>query len=57
MDTFAEINKEEYQKIVKEHGEAAEAILTMNVFTVKKDKEGNPIWAKSWIVVLGNLEK
>ena len=57
MDTFVEINEEEYQKIMKEYGEEAMAIPTMNIFTVKKNKEGNLVRAKSRIVVLGNLEK
>ena len=29
----------------------------MNLFTIKKNKLGNPIQAKAWIVVLGNLER
>ena len=32
-------------------------IPTMNLFTIKNDKEGNPVRAKSRIVALGNLEK
>ena len=57
LDTFAEINEEEYQKLLKEHGEKCKAIPTMNIFTVKKDKLGKPVRAKSRIVVLGNLER
>ena len=43
--------------MVEIHGENAEAIPLMNLFTTKKDKLGNPICAKSIIVVLGNLER
>ena len=57
LDTFVEINKEEYQDIIKEHGKAVMAIPMMNIVTVKKDKEGNLAQAKSQIVVLGNLEQ
>ena len=57
LDTFTEIDEKEYQKLLKVHGKDIEAIPTMNLFTVKKDKEGNPIRAKSRIVVLGNHEQ
>ena len=58
LNTFTEINEEDYQELVREHGVDAEAIPTMNIFTIKKDKNGNPVGAKSSrIVVLGNLEK
>ena len=56
LDTFTEINEKDYQNLLKEHGKDIEAIPTMNLFTVKKDKEGNPVRAKSRIVVLGNHE-
>jgi hypothetical protein len=56
LDTFEEISKEAYQALIAKHGEAARAKPTMNLFTVKKDKDGNPVRAKSRIVVLGNLE-
>jgi len=56
LDTFVEIDEEEYKKIVEEHGEKCKAIPTMNIVTVKKDNLGNPVRAKSRIVVLGNLE-
>ena len=57
LDTFVEITEIEYRELVAEHGEAAMAIPTMNIFIVKKDKDGIPVRAKSRIVVLGNLEK
>ena len=57
LETFVEINEEEYLEIRKEHSNAAMAIPTMIIFTVKKDKEGNPVQAKSYIVVLGNLKQ
>ena len=47
----------EYQLLVKTYGDEAAAIPTMNIFTVKKDKESNPIQEKSRIVVLENHEK
>ena len=52
LDTFTEIDEKDYQKLLIEHGKEIEAIPTM-----KKDKEGNPIRAKSRIVVLGNHNK
>ena len=57
MDTFEEITEDEYQRLITQHESSAKAIPTMNLFTVKKDKEGNPVRAKSRIVVLGNLER
>ena len=57
LDTFTKISKVEYQRLSKVYGDEAAAIPTMNVFTVKKDKENNPIEAKSRIIVLGNYEK
>ena len=57
LDTFVEIIEDEYTKLVDEHGDKCKAIPTMNIFTVKKDKIGNPVRAKSRIVVLGNLER
>ena len=50
------IGEKDYQKLIAEHGEDAMAIPTMNIFTIKDDKEGNPLRAKSQIVALGNLE-
>ena len=57
LDTFTEISEVEYQRLLKTYGDEAAAIPTMNIFTVKKDKENNPVRAKSRIVVLGNHEK
>ena len=57
LDTFAEISEDEYNTLVAKHGDKCKAIPTMNIFTVKKDKDGNPVRAKSRIVVLGNLER
>ena len=57
MDTFESITEEEYQRLLSRYGDAAKAIPTMNLFTVKKDENGKPVRAKSRIVVLGNLEK
>ena len=57
MNVFDLISEDEYQKLVAEHREDAQAIPSMNLFTVKKDKKGNPVQAKSQIVVLGNLER
>ena len=57
LETFDEITTEEYYRYLKHYGDDARAIPSMNIFTVKKDKEGNPLRAKSRIVVLGNLEQ
>ena len=39
LETFAEINETEYRDLVAEHGGAGIAIPTINIFTVKNDKE------------------
>ena len=57
LEVFEEITIKEYQELIKLHGDKAKAIPSMNLFTVKEDKEGNPIRAKARIVVLGNLEQ
>eukprot|EP00531_Pseudo-nitzschia_arenysensis_P008906 CAMPEP_0116127296 /NCGR_PEP_ID=MMETSP0329-20121206/6769_1 /TAXON_ID=697910 /ORGANISM="Pseudo-nitzschia arenysensis, Strain B593" /LENGTH=2217 /DNA_ID=CAMNT_0003621395 /DNA_START=65 /DNA_END=6718 /DNA_ORIENTATION=- len=57
LETMVEIDEAEYQALIAKHGEAAMAIPTMNLFTVKMDKEGKPVRAKSRIVILGNLER
>ena len=57
LDVFTTITEHEYQELVRIHGDDAVAIPTMNLFTVKNDKEGNPVRAKSRIVALGNLER
>ena len=57
FNTFVEIKEADYKQLLNKHGDKCKAISTMNLFTIKKDKEGNPICAKSRIVVLGNLEQ
>ena len=57
MNVLDLIPEEEYQHLVSKYRENAQAIPSMNLFTVKKDKSGNPVRAKSRIVVLGNLER
>ena len=57
LDVFTPIGEEDYRKLIAEHGEDAMAIPTMNIFTIKDDKEGNRLRAKSQIVALGNLER
>ena len=54
---FSEIITVEYLEYVQKHGNAAQAIPTMNLFTIEPDMEGNPTQAKSTIVALVNLEK
>ena len=57
LDMLTEISEVEYQRLVKTYGDEAAAIPTMNIFTVKEDKENIPVRAKSTNVVLGNHEK
>ena len=57
LNVFNEITTLEYLEYVQKHGNAAQAIPTMNLFTIKPDMKGNPTRAKSRIVALGNLEK
>ena len=57
LEVFTEITTAEYLEYVQKHGEAAQAIPTMHVFTVKPNMKGNSTWAKSRIVALGNLQK
>ena len=47
----------EYEEYLRQYGDNARAIPTVNLFTIKQDMEGNPVRAKSRIVVLGNLER
>ncbi len=54
MNTYHKITLGEYCAL-QEKG-APKAIPTMCVLTVKRDKNLNPLQAKSWIVVLGNHE-
>jgi hypothetical protein len=51
FDTFEELTLAEYWKLAKAHGHA---IPSMCGLVAKKDENGNPIRAKSRIVVLGN---
>ena len=57
LEVFTEITTAEYLEYVRKHGNAAQAIPTMHLFTIKPDMEGNPTRTKSKIVALGNLEK
>ena len=57
LKVFTEITTAEYLEYVQNHGNAAQAIQTMNLFIIKSDMKGNPTRAKSRIVALGNLEK
>jgi len=53
-ECFEIISEEEYQRLYRSTGKRA--IPSMAVFTVKKDSSGNPLRAKSRIVVLGNKD-
>ena len=57
LEVFTEITTAEYLEYVQKHGNAAQAIPTMNLSTIKPDMEENPTREKSRIVALGNLEK
>ncbi len=52
MNTYHKITLGKYCALCKKG--SPKAILTMCVLTVKRDKNPNPLQAKSWIVVLGN---
>ena len=41
LEVFTEITTAEYLEYVQKHGEAAQAIPTMHVFTVKPNMKGN----------------
>ena len=56
LEVFTEITTAEYLEYVRKHGEAAQAIPTMNLFTIKPNMEGSPTQAKSRIVALGNCK-
>ena len=56
LDVFTPIGEEDYRKLIAEHHEDAMTLPMMNIFTIKDDKEGNPLRAKSQIVALSNLE-
>lgn len=57
LDVFTKITEQQYKAYLREFGEYARAIPTMNLFTIKPDMEGNPNRAKSRIVALRNLER
>lgn len=57
LNVHTVISEEEYREYVRKYGEAVVAIPTMNIFTIKVNKEGHPVRAKSRIVALGNVEK
>lgn len=42
INVFDLISGEEYLKLVEQHGKNAQAIPSMNLFNVKKDKKGKP---------------
>ena len=54
---FLKITESEYQDLLQKYGDAARAIPSMNIFTIKHDEIGKPVRAKSRCVVLGNLER
>jgi hypothetical protein len=54
LDTYRKITLGKYCALCKKG--APKAIPTMFVLTIKCDENLNPLWAKSWIVVLGNHE-
>ena len=54
LDTFTVINADQYQELRAQTGK--QAIPSMGILTVKNDAEGQPVRAKSRIVVLGNHE-
>ena len=56
LDVFTKITEQQYKAYLREFGEDARAIPTMNLFTIKLDIEANLNQAKSRIVALGNLE-
>ena len=42
LDVFTKITEQQYKAYLREFGEDARAIPTMNLFTIKPDMEGNP---------------
>ena len=54
LGTFKHLTLGEYRAL-HEKG-APRAIPTMCVLTIMKDETLMPLWAKSWIVVLGNCQ-
>ena len=57
LGVFTEITTTKYLEYVQIHGNAAQAIQIMNLFTIKLDMKENPTQEKSRIVTLGNLGK
>jgi hypothetical protein len=55
LDVFERINKKTYLSL-KRSGRIGKALPSMCVLVIKPDKDGNPVRAKSRIVVLGNFE-
>ena len=47
LEVFTEITTAKYLEYIRKYGEAAQAIPTMNLFTIKPDMKGNPTRAKS----------
>eukprot|EP00956_Cyclotella_meneghiniana_P030923 scaffold79637_cov24-Cyclotella_meneghiniana.AAC.1 len=55
LDVYERINKKQYLHL-KRTGRIGKALPSMCVLVIKPDKDGNPVRAKSRIVVLGNFE-
>ena len=55
LEVFDRISKQQYL-FLKRTGRIGKAFPSMCVLVIKPDKDGNPIHAKSCIVVLGNFE-
>jgi hypothetical protein len=55
LEVFERINKRQYLQL-KRSGRIGKALPSMCVLVIKPDKDGNPVRAKSRIVVLGNFE-
>eukprot|EP00804_Cyclotella_cryptica_P021434 CCRYP_005776-RA/>CCRYP_005776-RA protein AED:0.13 eAED:0.00 QI:0/0/0/1/1/1/5/0/1584 len=55
LDVFEQINKKQYLHL-KRSCRIDKALPSMCVLVIKPDKDGNPVRAKSCIVVLGNFE-
>ena len=55
LNVYEKINKKTYLQL-RRSGRIGKALPSMCVLVVKHDKDGNPVRAKSRIVVLGNFE-
>eukprot|EP00804_Cyclotella_cryptica_P008738 CCRYP_018465-RC/>CCRYP_018465-RC protein AED:0.27 eAED:0.26 QI:0/-1/0/1/-1/0/1/0/969 len=55
LNVFERITKRQYLQL-KRSGRIGKALPSMCVLVIKPDKDGNPVRAKSRIVVLGNFE-